>query len=318
MPLYLTEINSQIERDPKAFVETTDERFHSRVVEAADSIADNLKNSPIVLLSGPSGSGKTTTALKIEEQLKTKGIRTNTVSMDDYFLNVDPDTSPRDENGDLDFESPLCVDMELMNRHFDMLARGEEILIPKFVFSRQRRDVCRSKPLKLGKDEVVIFEGIHALNDILTDRHPSAHKMYISARSDVVNGDGGVVFKGTWLRLVRRCVRDYNFRGADIVITLKMWENVRRGEKKYISPYKLKADFIFDSSLAYEVSVMKNYARPFLENLPEGSPREGEIKRMLKAFEMFATIELDLVPSNSLLREFIGGSAYHDKKVTAE
>ena len=162
-----------------------DARYAAKIRGAADMIAENLRQSPIVLLSGPSGSGKTTTAQKIEEELTKRGVRTYTISMDNYFRTVDPATAPRTKEGAIDFESPLCMDMELLNEHFTKLARGERILVPKYEFARQMRVLEPSKSLKLKKDEIVIFEGIHALNDDITAKHPEAFKLYISARSNV-------------------------------------------------------------------------------------------------------------------------------------
>lgn len=312
MAYNLNEINQRVKSDPMEFLKECDERYHKKVLSAADSIAAHLKESRIVLLSGPSGSGKTTTARQIEEALADKGIHSYTVSMDNYFRNVDPETSPRNAQRDLDFESPLCLDLELLNSHFDLLERGEEILVPKFSFTRQIRDTSRVRPIRLAQNEVAIFEGIHALNDIITDRHPNAQKLYISARSNVEN-EGKLCFKGTWMRLVRRSVRDYNFRGADVAFTMKLWSNVRRGEKLYISPYKMKADIIFDSSLPYEVSVMKNYAVPLFADVPAGTPRKEELDQLLRCFDLFEPIDPQLVHPDSLLREFIGGSRYYGK-----
>ena len=164
-------------------------------------------------------------------------------------------------------------------------------------------------PLRLGKNEIAIFEGIHALNDDIAGRHPEATKLYISARSNV--NEGAVLrFKGTWMRLTRRAVRDYNFRGTGVEDTLEMWANVRRGEKLYISPFKNRADIIFDSSLPYEVSVMGNYALPLLSAVPEDNERHDELLELIAAFNHFEPIDPQLVAKNSLLREFIGGGSY--------
>ena len=172
------------------------------------------------------------------------------------------------------------------------------------------RNDSRATPLKLGKNEIVVFEGIHALNDDIAGRHPEATKLYISARSNV--NEGAVLrFKGTWMRLTRRAVRDYNFRGTDVEDTLEMWANVRRGEKLYISPYKNRADIIFDSSLPYEVSVMKHYALPLLRAVPEENVRRAELLELIEAFQYFEPIDPELVAKDSLLREFIGDSSYH-------
>ena len=234
MSYSLTDINYRTVSDPKGFVEEGDAAYNAKVETAAEKIIANLRRSPIVLLSGPSGSGKTTTAMKIADALERRGVGTHYVAMDDYFQTVTPETVPRTPEGEMDLESPLCLDMELLNRHFDMLARGERIYVPKYEFVRQMRVQEPGKSIRLKKDEVVVFEGIHALNDMITDVHPEAFKLYISARSDVVFEDR-IVFKRTWFRLVRRMVRDYNFRGSDPQETMRMWGNVRRGEIERIS-----------------------------------------------------------------------------------
>ena len=172
------------------------------------------------------------------------------------------------------------------------------------------RDTSRCMPLRLQKNEVAVFEGIHALNDAIAGRHPEAEKIYISARSNITDGEA-VIFKGTWMRLVRRAVRDMNFRGSDVVGTLAQWANVRRGEKLYISPFKHRADIIFDSSLPYEVSVMKHFALPLFEAVPEENPRRRELLDMIHAFEALESIDPALVAPESLIREFIGGGSYH-------
>ena len=286
MAYQLQEINRRIQSDVTEFLAECDENYAQRVSLAADKILSNLEASPIVLLSGPSGSGKTTTAMKIAEELQRRGVNTHAVAMDNYFKTTNPKTAPRTPEGELDFESPLCLDMELLDRHFTALSRGEEILIPKYEFVRQMR------------------------NDSIAGRHPEAAKLYISARSNI--NEGSVLrFKGTWMRLTRRAVRDYNFRGTGVEDTLDMWANVRRGEKLYISPFKNKADIIFDSSLPYEVSVMKHYALPLLEAVPEDNVRRGELLELIDAFQFFQPIDPELVDKSSLLREFIGGGSYH-------
>ena len=309
MSYSLTEINYRTVTDPKGLLEEGDAAYNEKVRIAADKIVGNIKRSPIVLLSGPSGSGKTTTAMKIAEELNRRGVGTHYVAMDDYFNTVTPETVPRTPEGEMDLESPLCLDMELLNRHFEMLSRGERIYIPKYEFARQMRIQEPQKSLKLGRDEVVVFEGIHALNDMITDVHPEAFKLYISARSDVVFEDR-IVFKRTWFRLVRRMVRDYNFRGSDPQETLRMWGNVRRGEIAYISPYKDKADYQFDSSFPYEMSVFNNTATKLFQTVPEGVERFEELRRVLPALQLFGVISKDLVAPDALIREFIGGGVY--------
>ena len=309
MAYQLQEINRRIQTDVEDFLAECDASYAQRVSLAADRILANLEKSPIVLLSGPSGSGKTTTAMKIAEELRRRGVESRAVALDNYFKTLNRKTAPRTPEGDIDYESPLCLDMELLDRHFSALSRGEEILIPKFEFARQMRNDSLGTPMKLDKNEIAIFEGIHALNDDIAGRHPEATKLYISARSNV--NEGAVLrFKGTWMRLTRRAVRDYNFRGTGVAETLEMWANVRRGEKLYISPYKNRADIIFDSSLPYEVSVMRNYAVPILQSVPEENDRHDELLQLIDAFQYFAPIDPALVPRDSLLREFIGGGSY--------
>ncbi len=313
MAYQISEINRRIKLDPVEFLADCDEHYAQRVSLAADKILSNMEKSPIVLLSGPSGSGKTTTAVKIANELKRRGVNSHPVAMDNYFRTVNPATYPRTPSGDLDFESPLCLDMPLLAQHFKALGRGEEILVPKFEFARHMRNDSLGKPLQLGKNEIAIFEGIHALNDEITAGYPEATRLYVSARSNISDG-ATVRFKGTWVRISRRAVRDFNFRGKDMTDTMVMWENVRRGEKLYISPFKNKADILFDSVLPYEVSVMASYADHLREEIPEQNSRRVELLELVDAFQYFEPIDPSLVAPNSLLREFIGGASYsvHD------
>ena len=240
------------------------------------------------------------------------GVECHAVALDNYFITRDPATAPRTPEGDFDLESPLCLDMALLDETFTKLSQGEEVIVPHFDFPNQRRDESRGRPLRLGKNEICIFEGIHALGPGIAGPHPEATKLYVSARSNIME-DGAVRFKGTWMRIVRRAVRDLNFRGYSIADTLSIWANVRRGEKLYISPYKETADVIIDSSLPYEVPVMKNYAGDFLAAVPRDNPRSAELRELAAAFDYFETLDPALVPKASLLREFIGGGSYHYK-----
>ena len=305
MSYSLSDINSRAAADPRAFMEECDAVYNKKVDTAAEKILSHLHQSPIVLLSGPSGSGKTTTAEKIAAALQRRGVGTHYAALDDYFKTVHPDTVPRTPEGDMDLESPLCLDMELLNFHFDQLARGERIYVPRYEFARQMRVQEGGKSIRLGKDEVVIFEGIHALNHMITDVHPEAFKLYISARSDV-EAEGTVVFKRTWFRLVRRMVRDYNFRGSAPQETLSMWANVRRGERKYISPYKDAADYQFDTSFPYELCIMKETATRLFRSVPEGVDRFEELRQVLPALQLFHGIDSALLPADAMIREFIG------------
>ena len=312
MSYQLQEINESVRTDPKGFLEACDAAYQSRIDSAVDRILERMKVSPIVLLSGPSGSGKTTTALKLEQELVRRGINTHTISMDNYYKTLNRKTAPRTPEGDIDYESPLLLDLDLLDETFSKLSRGEWVVVPRYEFARQMRNDSRGTFLKLDKNEIAIFEGIHALNDDIFGRHPEATGLYISARSNVLEGEE-LRFKGTWMRISRRSVRDYNFRGTDLLETLLMWYNVRRGEKTYISPFKNRANIIIDSSLPYEVSVFANYAHALKEavdQIPEENPRYREFHDLVDAFRYFEPVDPALVPPESLIREFIGGGTY--------
>ena len=308
-PYNIETINKRAVEDPKGFALECEAIYNRKVMEAAAGISERSEQSRVVFLSGPSGSGKTTTALKICDAIKNLGIYAHTISMDMYFLASDREAAPRTDDGEHDLESPYCLDLELLNEHFHCLDRGDEVEIPYFCFNKQDRDTERSKPLKLSRDEIVIFEGIHALNDMLADEHPNAFKLYISARSDIEENHK-VCFKRTWTRLLRRVVRDELFRGMGASRTLKMWANVREGEKKYISPFKYKADLLFDSSMAYEVPIMKKLAYKAISKVPDGTDRLEELRALLPALMEFEEIDSSVVPPESILREFIGGGIY--------
>lgn len=307
MSYRLSEINQAVRTDPAAFAKKCDADYSAEIAAAARGIAARRNRSRVILLAGPSGSGKTTTAMRIEDVLDHSGVETYTISMDNYFNTVDPETAPRTREGDYDFESPFCLDIDLLNRHFSMLDRDESIDIPKYDFpTHSRLEGVVSQHLKLGKDEMAIFEGIHALNDVIVGKNPHAFKLYIAARSNIVDDNDTVVFRHGWMRLCRRIVRDYNFRGNPAERTLRMWANVSRGERLYISPYKENADMLFDSSLACECSVLKPFVVPLLK---EVSLKEFPVvANILDGYERIEAMSADNVADNSLIREFIGGS----------
>lgn len=309
MAFDLENINRAVTDDPAGFIAECDQFYNARISDTAEKIIANLERSPIVLLSGPSGSGKTTTAMKIRDELGRRGVRSHSISMDNYFKTVRPETVPRTETGEPDLESPLCMDMELLNEHFTMLSRGERIFVPKYEFARQMRTIEPSISLRLGKNEVVIFEGIHALNTSITGEHPEAFKLYISARSNIVDDAGEYAFKGTWLRLTRRVVRDHLFRGADPTETMRMWENVRHGEIRNISPYKNQADVKLDTAFGYEVCIMRPIAEPLLAHVPEDIPYR-ELCEVGPALSRFVPLDLHYLPRDAMLREFTGGGLY--------
>jgi uridine kinase len=302
------EINRRAVLDPRGFVLECEDAFNKMVKSASLKIAEKVKRSKVVLLAGPSGSGKTTTAHKISDKLEEIGIKSYAIPLDKYLITYGS-RAPRTADGEVDFESPHGIDLELLKEHFALLERGEEISIPHFSFKLQERDPSKLKQLKLGENEVVIFEGIHAMNDILTNAHPEAFKLYISSDSDVKR-NGEIFFKRSWTRLSRRVVRDSNFRGLDASFTLKSWAMVRVGEKKYISPFKPKADIVFNSSIEYEIPVLRDYALKAFSNVSENAERMEELRSLPYALEKFESIGSDDIPVDSVMREFIGGGKY--------
>lgn len=310
MAFDLNTINAAAAADPAGFIAECDAAYSARIAQAAERIIENLSSSPIVLLSGPSGSGKTTTAMRLRDELMRRGVTSHSVAMDNYFHTVSPETTPRTETGEYDFESPLCMDMALLNEHFTRLSRGESVAVPRFDFTSRSRAADASMSLTLGKNEVAIFEGIHALNGAITAVHPEAFKLYISARSNITDAAGEYAFKGTWLRMVRRVVRDNLFRASDPAETLGMWANVRAGERKYITPYRAQADMQIDTAFAYEPGVMRPIAAELFRQVPEGIGYYEEIAAVAPALERFTAIDAALLAPDAMLREFIGGSRY--------
>lgn len=296
-------ILAELESDPVRYAAECERRYEAQITEAAKRIYELRDKRPIVLLAGPSGSGKTTTAIKLTHALNDLGIGSVSVSMDGYFIDYDPTTAPRTPDGSRDLESPLCLDLELMGKQFRELTEGKEVIIPHFDFAKERRSTEKFTPLRLGKNEVAIFEGINALNDVVTEfRGVFSFKLYVSVVSNIVD-DGKVIYSSQTARLLRRIIRDYNYRAASPEYTLFLWKNVLRGEKLYIEPNRCKADFEIDTFLPYETAVIRKHAMPLIADIPE----LGDVWLQLSRFP-----EADdgIIKSDSLLREFIGGSIY--------
>lgn len=309
MAYELNVINSMAKSDPKAFVEKCEAEYESRIKLAADLIIQNRKDSPLVLLSGPSASGKTTTSQKIEFEIRKRGIMTHAVGMDNYFKTIDPSKAPRTPEGDIDFESPECVDFELMKEHFFRFMSGTPVAVPRYNFAKQERERTPAMIRYPTGNDIVIVEGIHALGDRAVNAFPNAYRVYISAASDIIK-DGKEFFYHAWTRLVRRIVRDNLFRSASAKYTLELWKNVRRGEIIHIRPNKSRANFTFDSSFPYELCVLKSHFLKLFENEPEDVKNMGNAAEVIRDLEMFESIDSELVPPKSLLREFIGGGIY--------
>ena len=287
------------------------EAFHERkFADVADAIqrANAERGIRMVLISGPSSSGKTTSAKRLGIQLGVLGLRPVMISLDDYF--VDREKTPLDENGEYDYEALEAIDLELFNDHLRRLMAGQSVDIPRYDFITGRR-TQHGTPLTLDERSILIIEGIHGLNPRLTPSIPDSKKfrIYISCFTSVAM-DNLSRIATTDNRLLRRLTRDYKQRGADALHTLSRWASVRRGEERHIFPYQENADVMLNSSLFYEISVLRPYAEKILREVPDTVPEFDEARRMLKFLDNFIPIPSDEVPPTSILREFIGGSSF--------
>jgi uridine kinase len=280
-----------------------------RIAKIADLIARYRSEIRLVLIAGPSAAGKTTFSKRLSIQLLANGIRPFPLAMDNYF--VDREETPRDEQGGYDFEALDALDLPLFNQHLLALMRGEIVQLPSFNFHTGRRET--GKTVQLGPDHIIIVEGIHGLNPRLISSIPSERtfRIYVSALTQL-NIDRHNRVPTTDTRLLRRIVRDATYRGYTAEQTLNRWESVRRGEKRHIFPYQEHADIMFNSALAYELAVLNPLAKPLLLQVEPSSPRRVEAKRLLAFLQWFETCGPDLIPDNSILREFIGGSILRD------
>ena len=273
-------------------------------------IADEIvsKNKRIILIAGPSSSGKTTFSHRLSIQLQIAGLTPHPVSMDDYFL--DRELSPRDENGNYNFETIASLDVDLLTKHINQLLDGEEIDVPSYNFITGKREYHGHK-LKIGEKDVLVMEGIHGLNGTLTNEIPedAKYRIYVSALNQI-NLDEHNRIPSSDGRLLRRIVRDAMTRGNDARETISRWDSVRKGEEDNIFPYQEEADVMFNSAQIYEIAVLKQYAEPLLFAVPRDCPEYQEAKRLLKFLEYFLNIPSEAIPKTSLLREFISGSCF--------
>lgn len=286
-----------------------DEALHEKkIANIADDISKNDKIK-MILIAGPSSSGKTTFAQRLGIQLRLNGLKPVTISVDNYF--VERTQNPKDKFGNYDFECIEAIDIKLFNEHLVKLLNGEEIEMPTFDFKVGTKRYL-GNTLKLKDDEVLVIEGIHCLNDELTRLIPKEqkYKIYISCLT-VLNIDEHNRISTTDTRLIRRIVRDNQFRGNKALSTLQRWDSVVAGEEVNIFPYQEEADSMFNSSLIYELAVLKDYAMPLLEEIDNSIPEYSEAKRLHRMLGYFESIPSDYLPNNSLLREFVGGSTFN-------
>ncbi len=278
-----------------------------KICHISDRIA-SLSNVKVILIAGPSSSGKTTFSKRLSIQLMTSGLKPYPISLDDYFVNRED--NPRDENGDYDYESIYALNLKLFNEHLQMLLAGEEIELPKYDFAAGKSTMS-GKRLKLSPNTILILEGIHALNPILTKDVPDdkKFKIYVSALT-TIKLDNHNYIPTTDNRLIRRIVRDFKYRGASASDTIARWPSVRRGEDKWIFPFQENADVMFNSALLYELAVLKNQAIPVLESVNENQPEYATANSLIQFLKYFKTIPDRELPPTSILREFLGGSSF--------
>ncbi len=303
-------LNKAIDRNEVASMIQVSEAMQEKQIAAiADDIAERYKQGVrVVLISGPSSSGKTTFCKRLQTQLLTNYIRPYGLSLDDYFLNRED--SPRDESGDYDYESLYALDLPLFNRDLNEMIAGNEVKLPTYDFTTGKR-VYKGNSIHLREGDILVIEGIHGLNPELIPNVPesSTYKVYVSALT-AIGLDAHNRIPSTDNRLIRRMVRDYRYRNHTGLQTLRRWPSVRRGEEKWVFPYQENAHVMFNSAMLYELAVMRAYAEPILQSVPRNEPEYAEAHRLLRFLSSFRMIPARLLPNNSLMREFLGGSTF--------
>lgn len=308
---YVADLNEFAAQGQIAEIIRIAEALHEKkLAQIADYISEHTSEVRVILVAGPSSSGKTTFAQRLNVQLRVNGVRPVPVSLDDYF--VDRDHTPRDEKGDYDFEAIEALDLELFNEHLVRMLKGESVKIPTYNFMSGSREY-RGRQIQLEPDQPLIIEGIHGLNERLTRAVPRSQKVkiYISALTQLSIDHHNRV-PTTDARIIRRIVRDSQFRSHDALKTLEIWPSVRRGEERNIFPYQEEADIMFNSALIYELGVLKNCAEGLLQQIGPDSPMYAEAKRLLNFLAYFTTLPEDDIPANSILREFVGKSCFYE------
>ena len=302
------DFNSAVDTDHSIdLINISEALQEKKIAHIADEIAKR-KGVKLILLAGPSSSGKTTTCKRLSIQLIANGLRPLQISLDDYF--VDRELSPRDEKGDYDFESIHALNLKLINEQFNALFNGEEVELPRYDFPTGK-SVKSGNKLKMEDNNVLVVEGIHALNPELTAQIPEElkYRVYVSALTTILLDDHNYI-PTTDNRLLRRIIRDYKYRGVDARETIRRWPSVRAGENKWIFPFQENADVMFNSAMLFELAVIKQQAEPLLEQVPENCSEYSEAYRLLKFLKYIKPIPNTDIPPTSLLREFLGGSSF--------
>lgn len=306
----MSNLNNKLEyinenaKDPKQFIAQCEERYQNIIDGIAKRIIDE-EGREIVMLAGPSSAGKTTTARKLSESLIKKGVKTYVLSLDDFYLNRED--IPYLPDGSQDFETVDALDLEYFEKCVNALLRGETVKNPVFDFTTGKRSDTDFNEITLGEEDVVIIEGLHALNPVITEKIVGKLlKIYINVSSRIYDEKGNIILNKRNMRFIRRMVRDYKFRNSSVENTYKLWKNVTAGEDKYLFPFRDNADIKANTIHLYEDCVLKHQALPLLLDSEISDEFKAEAKRLAKALERFEDIPEALVPNDSLLREFLG------------
>lgn len=301
----LRETARQLRENAPAAIAHWEQHYTSQLENAMQLVMDNRSRSPVVLLAGPSGSSKTTSGRRLRDLLIRHHISAHLVSMDNYYLSWDTPSFPMTADGQRNLEAPECLDIPLLNAHFAMLEAGEAIDVPIYSFPTSSRLEDRSIHMDIAPGDVFIFEGIHALNDMFTGQHPCACRLYVSPVS-AFGADRQILCQPQQLRLMRRIVRDHQFRGATAEYSLELWPNVLASEKIYIEPHRAEAHGTIDTTLGYEVQALRPYILPLLQNLPSTIPSYDKVEHAIEMLRRITPLDSSFVPDDSILREFIG------------
>lgn len=306
----VSEVNAAAKNDKTALFNRCNEKYEKKIEKIAMNIAEDPSKARLIMLSGPSASGKTTTSLKLQNYLRQRGVGAVAISLDDYFRNRED--APILPDGTRDFESSASLDTDLIKSTLCELITTGSTELPVFNFKTGHRLKDR-RPVTLGKDDVAIVEGLHALNPDITGLLPEGAllKLYVSVSSDFILDTGDVLLSARDVRLIRRTVRDHNFRGTNVDTTLSMWDAVCRGEDMYVRPYKRCADFTINSAFNCEPCIFKQTAIELFSSADKDSPFKERIKHIIDGLNEFEPISPSIMPSSCVLREFTGGSEYY-------